>query len=138
MNEIQSTEPEKQKGISWKVVWSVIAAFVVGFVIATVVATPTDNWTEDNIDQMMESMVEELMTHPDYLDRMNDIDYDALVAAYMANPDYLAWLREPDSTPEEDCAAIILSAVAVAQIPMLPTEDVESLCDWYEAHIGSG
>ena len=114
----------------------VIVAFVLGFMVATCITSPTE-LSEAEADRMAKSMVDEFLANPAYLDQLDNYDYDALVAAYMANPEYVAWLESPATTREEDCAGVIVGYLAVSgDYSTLPDDDVKSLCDWYEARLG--
>lgn len=114
----------------------VIGLISLGLCTASVNRDP-ENLSDEQLARQTQSMADSLMANPAYSEYLQQgFDYDALVAAYMANPEYNEYLREPATTPEEDCAAIILSAVTMAHIPMLPDDEVDQLCDWYTDQLG--
>lgn len=109
---------------------------------------------DDDLDRMAESIVEALLSNPQYLEFLNsddDLDrmVDSFVEALMSNPLYLEYLNDDDewvekfanaivehplyqTTPEEDCAATIITAVVISGEHDLPLpSETDRLCDWY-------
>ena len=109
---------------------------------------------DDDLDRMVDSFVEALMSNPQYLDFLNDDDdldrmVNSLVEALMSNPQYLDFLNDDDewvekfanaimehplyqTTPEEDCAATIITAVVISGEHDLPLpSETDRLCEWY-------
>ena len=90
-------------------------------------------------EEWAKTLVDAQMANPQYLEWLYADEEWAktLIDAQMANPQYLEWLYADDTTPEEDCAAIILSTLVELEVAM--TEDyttpsdseVDRLCAWY-------
>ncbi len=96
-----------------------------------------ENLSDEATARLAKSQIDSLMANPAYTEYLGEIDYDALVDAYMANPAYLEWLYTPETTREEDCAGVIVGYLAITRdVSTLPDDDVDSLCDWYEARLG--
>ena len=100
--------------------------------------------------QISQDVVDALLEHPKYLEYLENDDWvDGFVNALLEHPAYLeyldddewvedfthALLEHPDykTTPEEDCATVILMAVVMSDDHTLlpPESDKESLCAWY-------
>ena len=79
---------------------------------------------EETVNQMVDAM----MAHPTYLEYLDDADgemIEAFVTAMLEHPAY-------QTTPEEDCATLILMAVAASGDYTLPLDsEVDELCEWY-------
>ena len=127
-----------QMGLSWKMAAAVAISFLVGVLITTCSYERGNNRVEQSNELSQQDaellasvLAEAVKENPDFF------RYDKLVEALMANPEYVAYLREPVTTREEDCVGLILMAVAMEQLPTLPADDVEAMCDWYERRLGS-
>ena len=73
------------------------------------------------------AIVDALMSHPQYLKylELDDEWVTAVVNAMMQHPLY-------QTTPEEDCATVILMAAVIGGDYNLPPDsEVENLCAWY-------
>ena len=104
--------------------------------------------------QISQDVVDALLEHPKYLEYLENDDWvDGFVNALLEHPAYLeyldddewvdfthALLEHPDykTTPEEDCATVILMAVVMSDDHTLlpPESDKESLCAWYLGELG--
>ena len=79
---------------------------------------------EDTVNRMVDA----LMAHPRYLEYLEDEDGELVKAftnAMMEHPAY-------QTTPEEDCATVILmAAVMSGDYALPPDSDVDRLCAWY-------
>ena len=81
---------------------------------------------------------------------LSEADAERMVAAMMTNATYLEFLEDADgkvatavtkamlehpsfqTTPEEDCAGLIVMAAVMSENYSLPNHtDTERLCDWY-------
>ncbi len=82
-------------------------------------------------DDTVNKLVDALLAHPTYVEYLEDDEglAESMVNALMANAKYQEYL---ETTPEEDCATVILMAVVIAGDYTLPPDsDVDRLCTWY-------
>ncbi len=87
-------------------------------------------YLEDDEGQA-EAMVEALLANPKYVEYLEADEglAESLVDAFMANTQYQEYL---ETTPEEDCASVILMAAVISgDYTIPPDSDVDSLCAWY-------
>ena len=77
------------------------------------------------------TLVDALLAHPRYLEYLEDDEglAESFVDAFMDNAKYQEYLA---STPEEDCATVILMAAVISgEYTLPPDSDVDRLCAWY-------
>ena len=81
-------------------------------------------------DVWVEAMVDALMSHPRYLEYLEDDTWIAnMVEVQMTHPSY-------QTTPQEDCAQLIVMAAVMSGDYTLPAVgDEERLCAWYESQM---
>lgn len=120
----ETTAAPKDKGRFWTRGMTIVAMILATLIIMSLIGAVRG---EEDVDYA--AMVDAFMANPEYTDKIN-IDEDAMVEALMRNPAYINYL---DTTPREDCATIILSnKVAWGEPAVLPTgSDVDDLCAWY-------
>ena len=80
----------------------------------------------ENDEGLADSMVDALMDHPKYLEYLQDDEWiEVFTNAMMAHPMY-------QTTPEEDCATVIVMASVMSGEYTLPPEsESDALCAWY-------
>ena len=101
------------------------------FVLVACLVGCQNELSDEAIDKTMESMVDALMEHPRYLEYLDDDEWVvAFTESLMEHPMY-------QTTPEEDCAIIILMAAVMSGDYTLPQDSVvDRLCAWHRVQVG--
>ena len=122
------------------------AALLASFVLVAGLTGCQNNLSDEDVDKIVDRVVENptqlhadtvntlvdaLLAHPRYLEYLEDDEglAESFVDAFMDNAKYQEYLA---STPEEDCATVILMAAVISgEYTLPPDSDVDRLCAWY-------
>ena len=88
--------------------------------------------------ELIQGFVDALLAHPQYQAYLEDDEWvEGFTNAVMVHPAMKAAMQ---TTPEEDCAIIVVMVVVAAgDYTLMPTdEEADELCSWYSGYIDGG
>ena len=86
-------------------------------------------------EEFMDSFVSSLLSNPEYKNYLewSEDDMELMASAFMSDPRYAEMLH---TTPQEDCAQVIIMAIIIGGEHFIPSDDeAEQLCEWYEDYV---